>query len=139
MMTNKFSTKGTVNTSMEIRDDAEEYITFSHMSQCIDLAGSANIEDNGEMDITLTGTISNDAHAEWEHKIEDISETQYVGMDISVTKTKIEMSTIVDKTKASLKMTCDEDTMKTLTSSKMLKLITEDGKEVLIEMKIEQD
>ena len=60
-------------------------------------------------------------------------------LDMDMSETSVEVNAYIDGSKAYLKMSTDKETFSSLTKSKVLRLVTEDGKEVVIEMKIEQD
>lgn len=140
MIKTSFETKGNLSTKVVVEDTEEpvEKMSSATIQQNIDLSGVSEVDDeSGTMNVSLTGNISTSAKGTVEGSEETDHQSQSFVMDMSITKTTIEMEYSVDSNKMVMKMSSDEETMASLAKSKVLRLFTEDGKEVKIEMTIE--
>ena len=128
----KFESQGTVNTTTEVTEEGGK-VTTAKIAQTVSLAGGATVDDDTGIEMSMSGDI-NMAVSVGEGK--PIHQNQYIGVDMTLTKTNLAMQLDAAGIKGSVKVSSDEDTMKSLMKSKNLRLVTEDGKEVLISINI---
>lgn len=130
--TMKFETIGTMNTTTEVTEEGGK-VTVAKITQSVSLAGGAVVDDENGIELSMSGDVIMDVSV---GEGKPIHQTQYVGVDMTLTKTTLAMQLDAAGVKGAIKVSSDEDTMKSLMKSKTLRLVTEDGKEVSIEINI---
>ena len=111
-----FKTSATINTTVDIVDgDTKE------LSQNMTLNGVMEMnEDESEMELFISGEV----------------DSSKVGIDMLMNEAGLAMSCTIDDQAMVFSMVAeDPETMESLAKSEILRLITEDGKEVTIKLK----
>ena len=143
MIKTSVNTKGELltNTVVEDLDNPFDSATTITMQQQIDISSCVKQDDN-LLEIHINGDTTTkllSLESEPQVEVDNNPRRSQFEIDAKLSETSASICAVMDNQKMALTMSTDEETMASLSKSKVLRLFTEDGKEVTIEMQIEQD